>query len=154
MLDLAYREAYGKGLRLMNTPIDNTFIESMMEEPSAKTSLPHIIPNIIKEQPEKIVNKRSARFHVGDSVVVYPQKKIGIVFQEADDKGEIGVQIQKKKQFINHKRLQLKIASSELYPDNYDLSVVLDSVSNRKARKKMEKSYRPDLEIVYDKVKK
>ncbi|HEX3028975.1 MAG TPA: DNA mismatch repair protein MutS, partial [Clostridia bacterium] len=64
---------------------------------------------------------------------------------------EVGVQIQKKKEFINHKRLQLKVAAEEMYPEDYDFSIIFDSVANRKARKKMSKGYRPDLEIIYEK---
>lgn len=29
--------------------------------------------------------------------MVYPQRKLGIVYEPADDKGDVGVQIQKKK---------------------------------------------------------
>jgi hypothetical protein len=83
--------------------------------------------------------------------MVYPQKKIGIVFCVANEKGEVGVQIQNKKEYVNHKRLQLKATASELYPENYDFSIVFDSVANRKARHRMEKGYQPDLEIVYEK---
>ena len=32
-------------------------------------------------------------FNISDSVMVYPQKEIGIVYQKANDKGDIGVQI-------------------------------------------------------------
>lgn len=82
--------------------------------------------------------------------MVYPQKKIGIVFRKADERGEVGVQIQKQKEFINHKRLQLKVAATEMYPEDYDFSIVFDTVANRKARHKMEKGYQSDLKVVYD----
>ncbi len=66
----------------------------------------------------------------------------------------MGVQIQKKKFYVNHKRLQLKVAATEMYPDNYDFSIIFDSVANRKARRKMEKGHQPDLQIVYDDIEK
>ncbi len=87
---------------------------------------------------------------LGDCVTVYPQKKTGIVYALANEKGEIGIQIHKKKELINHKRLKLKIKASELYPDNYDLSIVLDSVANRKNSKIMSKGHDPRAIIVHE----
>jgi len=77
---------------------------------------------------------RSQRFSIGDSVIVYPKKALGIVYQRANDKGEVGVQVKGKKIFVNHKRLKLKVAAAELYPDDYDFSIIFDTVENRKAR--------------------
>ena len=90
---------------------------------------------------EPVALPRSQSFNVGDSVTVYPQKLIGIVYRRSNDKGEIGVQIKGKKQLINHKRLKLKVAAAELYPDDYDFSIVFDSVANRKARRLMGKRH-------------
>jgi DNA mismatch repair protein MutS2 len=151
MLERAYQEAYCKENISTHRTIDTAFIENAAEGIENKAATPGYIERIKKIEPKKEVNTRSQRFNIGDSVVVYPQKKIGIVFKKADEKGEVGVQIQKKKEFINHKRLQLKVAASEMYPEDYDFSIVFDSVANRKARHKMEKGYQPDLEIVYEK---
>jgi dsDNA-specific endonuclease/ATPase MutS2 len=84
---------------------------------------------------------RSMRFAVGDSVTVYPQRMIGIVYAQANGRGEVGVQVHGKKLLVNHKRLQLKVAAAQLYPEDYDLSIVLDSVANRKARHILDKRY-------------
>lgn len=94
---------------------------------------------IIRHQEKDIQNQRAKRFSLGDSVVVYPQNKIGIVFETANAKGEVGVQIQKKKEYYNHKRLQLKASAKDMYPEDYDFSVIFESVETRKARKNMEK---------------
>ena len=91
-----------------------------------------------------------SRFTIGDSVMVYPQRKLGIVFAPANDKGEVGVQIQKKKSYVNYKRLQLKVAASEMYPPDYDFSIIFDTVENRKARHQMERKYVPGVEIRYE----
>lgn len=145
MLERAYQEAYCKGVQTVHKEIDANFLETALED-----SVTIVSNHILKEIPKKPANTRSMRFHIGDSVVVYPQKKIGIVFQEANEKGEVGVQIHKNKEFINHKRLQLKAAASELYPPDYDFSIVFDTVANRKARHQMDKGYQTDFEIVYD----
>lgn len=57
--------------------------------------------------------------------MVYPQRKLGIVFAPADDRGDVGVQIQKRKLLVNYKRLQLKVAASQMYPEDYDFPLFL-----------------------------
>jgi len=84
---------------------------------------------------------RSQRFSIGDSVIVYPKKDLGIVYQRADSKGEVGVQVKGEKFLINHKRLKLKVAAAELYPDDYDFSIIFDTVENRKARHLMDRKH-------------
>lgn len=81
------------------------------------------------------------RFKRGDSVMVYPDKKIGIVCQCANEKGVLRVQLPDKKIWINHKRLRLHVAAEELYPEDYDFSIIFDTVENRKLRHKMEKRH-------------
>jgi len=99
-----------------------------------------VTPLDVEDEPEKVeVIPRSQSFNIGDSVMVYPQKDIGIVYERANSKGEIGVQIKGKKQMVNHKRIKLKVAATELYPDDYDLSIVFDTVENRKARHLMDR---------------
>lgn len=154
MLERAYLEAYKKGTSPNRQTPDRNFLDTAPEDLVSADTNQITTGRIQKEEPEKPVNTRSMRFNIGDSVVVYPQKKIGIVYHGANEKGEVGVQIQKKKEFINHKRLQLKASASELYPEDYDFSIIFDSVANRKARHKMDKGYQPDLEIVYEKDRK
>jgi len=155
MLEVAYREAYQKtpGTLLKTIPgtSSQTIPDASFLEDAKDMAVPVITDHIKKEKAEKPVSNRSERFQIGDSVMVYPQKKIGIVYQTTNEKGEVGVQIQKQKQHINHKRLRLKASASEMYPENYDFSIIFDSVDNRKARHKMEKGYQPDLKIVYEK---
>lgn len=103
------------------------------------------------EKVETEAMRRCDRFNIGDSVVVYPQKEIGIVYKKADEKGNVGVQIKRNKQLIIHKRLQLKVPASELYPPDYDFSIVFDTVANRKARHQMERKHDPNAIIKYEK---
>lgn len=90
-------------------------------------------------------NPHSMKFNIGDSVMAYPQKMIGIVYQKSNEKGEIGVQLKKKKLLINHKRLKLHVPASELYPENYDFSIIFDSVADRKTRQEMALEHNPKL---------
>ncbi len=107
-------------------------------------TLERVRPQVTKKVPE---NPPNERFNIGDSVVVFPQKLIGIVYQKTNEKGDVGVQVQKAKLLVNHKRLKLHVASEELYPDDYDFSIIFDSVADRKKRKEMTKKHNPDLKI-------
>ena len=89
------------------------------------------------------------KYQLGDSVMVFPDKKIGIVCQTANEKGVLRVQMQDKKIWISHKRIKLQVAAQQLYPEDYDFSIIFDSVEKRKARHQMERKY-VDTELVYD----
>ncbi|MBP3886418.1 MAG: DNA mismatch repair protein MutS [Cellulosilyticum sp.] len=93
-------------------------------------------PKIIREKKAKPANKEST-FTIGDSVLVFPQKEKGIVFALENKEGEVGVQIKGRKKWINKKRIKLLVPASQLYPEDYDFSIIFDSVENRKARHNM-----------------
>lgn len=111
-----------------------------IQAPAKKQKLPHS-KIIKKEEPKKKGSKRAKQFRLGDSVMIYPDKKIGIVCKTADDKGMLRVQLQGRKIWINHKRLKLHVAAAELYPEDYDFSILFDSVEHRKLRHQMERKY-------------
>jgi len=98
-----------------------------------------------KPRPDEKPQEKPATygFKRGDSIRIRSNGKIGIVYAPVDSKGNVGVQVQDRKFLINHKRIRLYMPAEELYPDypNYDLSIVLDTVGNRKARHKMEKHH-------------
>ena len=73
--------------------------------------------------------------------MVYPDKKIGIVCQPMNEKGVLRVQLQGKKIWINHKRVKLHVAATQLYPEDYDFSILFESVENRKILHDMERKY-------------
>ena len=99
-------------------------------------------------QTHKILSKK-AQFQIGDSVLVYPKKEIGLVYQTVNDKGELGIQIKGRKQLISYKRLKLNVPASELYPPDYDFSIIFDSVKNRKTRHAFDRKHSKDLTIDY-----
>jgi len=144
MLKRAHAEAYG------HSNSASRDIPSMSFSENIANALTAPVNKIQKEIPRKIVELRSEKFNIGDSVMIYPQKSIGIIFKRANGKGELGVQVKGQKQLLNHKRIKLLTPASELYPDDYDFSIVFDSVENRKARHKMDKRYCQDLEIKYE----
>ncbi|MCC8022168.1 MAG: DNA mismatch repair protein MutS [Clostridiales bacterium] len=88
-----------------------------------------------------------AHFAVGDSVWLLPHNELGIVYRPDGDDGLVTVQVKGEKRQISHKRLKLHVGAQELYPEDYDFSILFDSVETRKARHQMGKRHRPDLEI-------
>ena len=83
----------------------------------------------------------AGKYRIGDSVMIFPDKKIGIVCVPVNEKGVLRVQLPDKKIWINHKRVKLHVAAQELYPEDYDFSIIFDTVENRKARHDMERKY-------------
>lgn len=128
---------------------NSELVRSITDEQTALPNTPKS-KSIQKIKEPKQLSEHAKSFELGDSVTVYPDKKIGLVFETSDDMGMIGVQIGGKKQLVNHKRLQLKTKASLMYPDDYDYSIVFDTVENRKARHKMGKKHRPDLQVNID----
>lgn len=108
------------------------------------------VPVIYKKKDKKGQDNLTEKFNLGDSVMVFPDKKIGIVCEKVNEKGVLRVQLQDKKIWINHKRVKLHVAANELYPEDYDFSIIFDTVENRKAKHRMDRKYSGDLEIRYD----
>lgn len=155
MLHRAYEAAYGQAESEHRSKQPAYGVEVLLEAADGmsegllpeKTDIKQTICRE-KEAPVKVTGGK--QYVVGDSVMVYPQKKLGIVFSPANAKGEVGVQIQKQKVYVNHKRLQLKAAAKDLYPENYDFSIIFDSVEQRKLRHQMEKKHVEGLELRYN----
>lgn len=89
------------------------------------------------------------KYKPGDSVMVFPDKKIGIVCAPVNEKGVLRVQLPGKKIWINHKRVKLHVAAAELYPEDYDFSIIFETVENRKIKHDMERKYTEEI-IRYD----
>ena len=98
-------------------------------------------PKIQKKKEPSRKKDLSGKFRLGDSVMIYPDKKIGIVCEPVNEKGVLRIQLPDKKIWINHKRVKLHVAAEELYPAGYDFSIVFDSVENRKLRHQMERKF-------------
>lgn len=137
MLKRAAEEAYGKEYDMQS--LEDSEADAFKKEAASR---------IRKEQKKKA--KKQIAYKLGDSVMVYPDKKIGIVCKTADDKGVLQVQLKGKKIWINHKRVKLHVAAEELYPEDYDFSIIFDSVENRKMRHQMERKYVEGAMIRYE----
>ena len=96
---------------------------------------------ITKEKKAHTDAKLAEKFQIGDSVMIYPDKKIGIVCEKVNEQGVLRVQVADRKIWINHKRVKLHVKAEELYPEDYDFSIIFDSVRDRKIRHDMERKY-------------
>ena len=88
------------------------------------------------------------RFSMGDSVQLLPDKKSANVYQPADDDGNVLIQLQGQKIKVRHNRLKLLVPAAQLYPPDYDFSIIFDTVANRKAAHTMDRKFDPDAVIV------
>ncbi|MBO5278023.1 MAG: DNA mismatch repair protein MutS [Lachnospiraceae bacterium] len=128
MLKRAALAAYGREDAALEAGADDTELVKVSSQKIQKKKKVHR-----QEEAEK--------YRLGDSVMVLPDKKIGIVCQTADEKGVLRVQLPDKKIWINHKRIRLHVRAEELYPEDYDFSIIFDTVENRKLRHQMERKY-------------
>lgn len=132
MLDVARQAAYG------NAPA--------AQSPLVQTSGG---PRIQRDRPAPRQKDLSGKFRLGDSVMLYPDRKIGIVCEPVNDRGCLRVQLPDRKIWISHKRVKLHVAADRLYPEDYDFSIIFDTVENRKKRHDMERKYTGDMTIEY-----
>lgn len=138
MLKTAIRAAYGQSAI-------ETYPFSQKDTPVAKQNGNKLSKLKKQRNNMALMNK----FKRGDSVMIYPDKKIGIVCEPINKKGVLRVQMPNKKIWINHKRVKLHVAASELYPEDYDFSILFDTAANRKIRHDMERKYTDDT-ILHD----
>ncbi|MBR5178632.1 MAG: DNA mismatch repair protein MutS [Lachnospiraceae bacterium] len=138
MLKVAVEAAYGK------EALKHYSFGNKSKKPSAKSS-----KKIVKMKKSNVAQNLSEKYSIGDSVMVYPEKKIGIVCEPINEKGILRVQVAGRKFYINHKRVKLHVSAAELYPEDYDFSIIFDSVKDRKARHDMGRKYTDEI-IVHD----
>jgi dsDNA-specific endonuclease/ATPase MutS2 len=133
------------GQALAATPIEPA------TSPPAASPKPGASPRLTKPQASKIKAAKeppqathAQSFERGDCVMIYPSRELGIVCQTADGRGMLMVQVKTEKRQVNHKRLRRVAPAEEMYPENYDFSIVFDSVQNRKARHVLGKRHDPN----------
>lgn len=108
------------------------------------------VSGIQKRRRRNEAAQKALEFQLGDSVLVYPDKKIGIICKTANEKGVLRVQMADKKIWVNRKRMKLHVAAEKLYPDDYDFSIIFDSVKNRKLRHQMDRGKVIEEQITID----
>ena len=145
MLNRAAQAAYGEAAEVQQEKSGGrASVEYIQAEAWGETGTELVkvsTPRIVKKKVPRQKKQERRAYQMGDSVMVYPDKKIGIVCKPENDKGVLQVQLKGKKIWINHKRIKLHVAATELYPEDYDFSIIFDTVENRKLRHQMERKY-------------
>ncbi len=147
MLRRAAREAYGEVLpEELKRQLEGDYeVEGAgNKNEGRKTEYSSVI---VRKKNTTSAKELSTLFSIGDSVMVLPDKKTGIVCEPVNEKGVLRVQLPGKKIYINYKRVKLLVAARELYPENYDFSIIFDTVENRKLRHQMERKHVEGQEI-------
>jgi len=134
LLERAHHEVYGGERK------EDTSKQAGMKAPKSR---------LARTQIEKEVPDLSEKFSMGDSVTVLQTGETGIVYRPANDQGDVIVQVKGVKRAMKHNRIKLKISASELYPPDYDFSIIFDTVEHRKARHQMGRKYDPTISITY-----
>lgn len=134
MLKTAVRAAYGE------TAVENYHFQN--KEDVVEKQSTHKISKTKKPSPKTDFR---TKYRLGDSVMVFPDKKIGIVCEPVNEKGVLRVQLTDKKIWINHKRVKLQVAAEQLYPADYDFSIIFETVENRKLKHDMERKYTEEI---------
>lgn len=153
LLDLAAEQTAGREKRVENSQEQMQSVcnrEKKKPVSSQEKKVPVFEPRIEKIRKEKKQPEHALKFQMGDSVLISPEQVIGIVYQPADETGNLIVQVKGKKRKVNHTHLKLKASASELYPPDYDFSIIFDTVEQRKARHQMKRKYCDNLELRYD----
>ena len=140
MLRAAIGAAYGK------EAVKNYVFSQKNQELTKKAG-----HRIGKMKQNRECEKLSEKYRRGDSVMIYPDKKIGIVCEPVNEKGVLRVQLPGKKIWINHKRVKLHVAAEELYPEDYDFSIIFETVKDRKIRHDMDRKYTKDVILSVEK---
>ena len=138
MLKVAVKAAYGEAAADLYSFGNEDFKRTVSGGKIVKTKTGHSRLDVMNQ------------YSIGDSVIVCPEGKTGIVCEPVNEKGVLRVQIAGRKVWINQKRVKLRVKTEELYPEDYDMSIVFDSVEIRKKRHDMERKFTTEV-IEYDK---
>ncbi len=133
MLQVAIRTTYGE-----KAVSEYPFADSVMNSTASSKKSGAKVQKTKKVQETLTLREK---YKIGDSVMLYPDKKIAIVCEPVNEKGVLRVQLPDKKIYINHKRVKLHVSATELYPMDYDFSILFETVENRKIKHDMERKY-------------
>lgn len=111
-----------------------------------------VIVNKYKDRQKPAVEpeKKVPHYRQGDNVKISPSNEFGIVYTGPDPQGNYVVQVKGEKLLINHKRLSLYIAASELYPDDYNFDIIFKTKEYRKKSKVLSKRHDENIIIEYE----
>lgn len=96
-------------------------------------------PKLISAEEAGEKEREKDKFLVGDMVKVPYLNLLGRVTKGASHKGELEIEVKGKRLLVSEKRVSRYIDKEDLYPENYDMDVVLKSKDHRKKTKLINK---------------
>lgn len=92
-----------------------------------------------KKRVEKL--RIDSPYKLGDCVFITSMNRTGIICELENARGDVGVMVMKKRFTVNKKRLRPFIEGKDLYPEDYDLDIVLETKDYRRNKKIMTKRH-------------
>ncbi len=105
-----------------------------------------------KERTLQIKEAVESPFRRGDRVRHQGTETIGLFYDGPDDHGMTQVLVDNQLQSIHHRRLELILPATELYPPGYNLDQLFNSFASRKLEKDLQKGRFKDLEEVNERL--
>lgn len=117
--------------------------------PSTEPGSKHDVPNRDKGASTDLPDAGQQRdtYQPGDRVWIHSLKRSAIVKSGPDFRGNLVLITQKREMTINQKRISPYLTREELYPEQYDLDIVLESKDTRRKKKLMSKRHVEGLTI-------
>ncbi|MFZ5643077.1 MAG: endonuclease MutS2 [Bacillota bacterium] len=147
LIERAHEVTYNERKGYNTVPILSPPVEETPEEENLAHSRQVDLGKKIEKAQQAKEHKARCTFKIGDSVFISNLGQTGIVYEEINSRGEVGVMVMKRKFKVNHKRLSLYVGAENLYPENYDMDIIFESKENRKKRKMMSKRHIEGLTI-------
>lgn len=122
--------------------IEKSYPQELSDDTAKKKMERQIFVQKHEKKREKTAKiEKPAAFKTGDNVLYTSTGELGIIYKGPDSRDQYIVQIKGEKKEINSKRLKLYIKAEELYPEEYDFSIIFDTKENRKVLKQMGKKH-------------
>ncbi|MCA1038119.1 endonuclease MutS2 [Bacillus infantis] len=122
--------------------IEKSYPQELSDDTAKKKMERQIFVQKHEKKREKTAKiEKPAAFKKGDNVLYTSTGELGIIYKGPDSRDQYIVQIKGEKKEINSKRLKLYIKAEELYPEEYDFSIIFDTKENRKVLKQMGKKH-------------
>ncbi|WP_368503138.1 endonuclease MutS2 [Alkalihalophilus sp. As8PL] len=137
LVQRAYTSTYNKPLKHNIDTSEKGYVKQLTINKHAR-----------KKSLQKSSNEEAVKtFAKGDNVRITATDELGIIYKGPDEKGNYSVQIKGEKKSINHKRLELHVSASELYPEDYDFDIVFKTKEYRKKKHQMNRKHVEGLTI-------
>lgn len=124
-------------LILESEPVDVTLVE--VNKPNKEQLSDDVV------EVKHLAAKIQPNLKIGDLVLIPFLNEQGVVCSLPDSKGKLKVLVKEKKMELSVKRVQLHTPAEQLYPENYDLNIVLLSKEQRRQKHLMERKHVPGL---------